>query len=179
MPPAPPESVRYAEALLALAEAAGSSSRIEQELVSLLDLFETNTALRRFLADPAVKTEGKKTALHELLCERVSPVLLHFVLILQAEGVLPQIRAIGEDFFRLFTSKRRKVTGTLLSAVPVPDDKLAVIEREAGRVLGKDVHLRVRVETGIMGGMRIQVGDFILDGTVEHQFSELRRKLLG
>jgi F0F1-type ATP synthase delta subunit len=34
------------------------------------------------------------------------------------------------------------------------------------------------VAPGIVGGVRVQVGDWVLDGTVEYQLTEARRQLI-
>jgi len=174
-----PEIQRYAEALLALAEAGGRPEEIERELVGLLDLLECDEEVRRFLAAPTVRETGKKKALEQLLDGRISAVLVHFLLILQAQGALRQLRPIAEAFFRHFSSRKRKITGILTSAVGISPETVREVERQAGLLLGKEVHLRLQVDSAILGGLRVQVGDFVVDGTVEHDLAEARARLLA
>ncbi len=46
-------------------------------------------------------------------------------------------------------------------------------------MLQKDVVLRVRVNPAILGGVRVRIGDFVMDGTVDRQLEEIRRRLLA
>jgi len=175
----PPDVECYAGALLALAEAAGREAEVERDLVAMLDLLECDEEVRRFLADRSVRKAGKKKALEQLLDGRICHVLVHFLLILQEEKLLREVRPIAESFFAQYSSRRQQVTGTLTSAVQISPEQVEKIEQEAGHLLGKNVHLRVRIDAGILGGLRIQVGDFIVDGTVEHDLAVARRDLLA
>jgi len=56
---------------------------------------------------------------------------------------------------------------------------IAAIEHEAGLLLGKEVHLRIRVDTDILGGLFIQVGDFVLDGTIDRLLEDIQQNLIG
>ena len=176
---APSDTERYAEALLALGEATGHAAQIEQDLVVLLDLLECDEDVRRFLADATVKKAGKEKALEKLLKGRIHYALTHFLLILLEENRLAELRPIAESFFARYSSQRQQATGTLTTAVPLSSEKVADIEQAAGRLLGKDVHLRVQVNPVILGGLRIQVGDFVVDGTVDNHLAEMRARLLA
>lgn len=169
----------YADALVALGTAAGTLPELEYELVSLRDFVQADVRLQRFLADPVVRSEGKQAALRDILTGHVSEMLLHFLMILQAEGCLGKLEAIADEFFRKTSRLRERTTGELLTAVTVPDAKVALIEKEVSRILEKDVHLRQRIMPGIVGGLAVRVDNFVLDGTIDHELGEIRRGLLS
>lgn len=170
---------QYAESLVALSGAVGERKRIERELAGVVELLATNEDIVRFLSDPAVTTEGKARGLEEALSGTIHPALLHFVLILQKQGVLSELNAVARMFFSSTLEAEQSVDGTVVVARPISDDKLAAMEKEAGVLLGKKVRLRVTVDQNMLGGAVVRVGDFILDGSAERQLEDIRRSLLS
>lgn len=172
-----PEDQKYADALVALGEATKAIPAIEQDLAAVLDLFGDNKDLRRFLSDPHIREDGKGIALEQILKDKLHPVLMRFILILQEQGGLASLPDIAREFFDRASRLRKRTTGELVSAVPLSEEKVAVIEEELGRILQKSVHLHVRVSADILGGVKVRVGDWILDGTVDRYFDSVRQIL--
>ncbi len=180
MPPAAvPDIERYADALIALGEASGTMPAIEEDLRALSEFLRTQGDLRQFLASPRIHDAGKERALDQVLERRVHPVLIHYVQMLQGLGHLTHLSAIAECFFGKVAGARQQASGEIVTAVPLSPEKLAAITTEVGRVLGKEVHLQPRITPGIVGGIFVKVGDFIIDGTVETQLDAVRRQLVN
>ena len=167
---------RYADALVAAGAANGSVERIETELEQVLDLLDRND-VGAFIADPLVASEGKAAVLKDTIPHTFEPALTHFVLMLFARGHLSRLGKIAELFYQRASSLRRKAAGTLATAYPLYPEMTARIEAEVGEVLGKEVHLRVREDRSLLGGVRVQVGDFVMDDTVERRLEDMRRQL--
>jgi F-type H+-transporting ATPase subunit delta len=55
-------------------------------------------------------------------------------------------------------------------------DRLAAALR---RLYGHDVHIDVDVDPGVIGGLRVLVGDEVVDGTISTRLDEARRRLAG
>lgn len=170
---------QYAESLVALCGAVNAQKQIEKDLAGVAELLKTNEDLVRFMSDPAVTDEGKARSLEEALSGTVHPALLHFVLILHAQGVLSELDAIGKVFFDKISESEQSVDGTAVVARPISRKKLAAMERETGVLLGKKVRLRMDVDSNMLGGVVVRVGDFILDGSTERQLEDIRRSLLS
>ena len=66
-----------------------------------------------------------------------------------------------------------------MTARPLTPERTALIEKETGRLLGRTVSLRVRVDPKLLGGLYVRVGDFVIDGTVDTQLDALRKKPLA
>lgn len=162
---------------MALAEATHSTPQVERDLGLVLDLLERNAQVRSFLADPRVSAEGKRDALATVLGPGIHPVLLHFVSILVVQNGLSHFRAVARRFSAKTTGLAGGEVGELMCAQPPSPVNLALIEKEMGRILGRAVRLRVRVNSSLLGGVRVQVGDFVLDGTVDRALEDFRRAL--
>lgn len=173
------DNEQYADVLLALGNACGGLRALEDEMAGLAVWYEDQSDLRRFLGNPAIRIEGKRSALEELLGREVSSALLYFLLLLQEQDAMRRLAGIAQAFRRKAGAGRAGAEGEIVSPVPLPEEKVAVIEKEVGRILERDVHLRVRVAPHVVAGLLVQVGDFILDGTLDHELDEVRRSLMA
>jgi len=168
----------YAQALVALSQAVGELPRIERDLDMAAELFRNNEEIRRFVASAYVKQEGKLRAFEDILSGKLHPVLVYFVLILQEHDRLSDFNQIAALFAEKVSKFTEKIDGKLISARPLSKEKIALIEKEVSAIYGNDIRLKVAVDSNMLGGVLIKVGDFILDGTVEHQLESIRRNLL-
>jgi len=168
----------YAEALAAVGRASGRTARVEQGLSDMLALLDKSQETVRFFADTTVRDEGKRDALQSLLGPSVDAVLLYFLFILLEEKVLHKLPAIAQAFFEQCAGKAGEAAGELVSARPLPQEKISTLEREASRALGRKVRLRQRIDPGLLGGAMMRVGDVVFDATVDRQIEDIRRHLL-
>ena len=174
-----PDLDLYADALVALAEASGAPTRVEQQALDLAHLFETHADLRRFVSDPAVADAGKAAALEEALRGRVEPALLHTVRLLFDAGLLPRLSEVVARYLDKSSRRHKRTAGVLETAVPLPDDLLARINEAVSEAVGHEVRLLVEQNAELIGGVRVRVGDMVIDGSIERQMADLRRALLG
>ena len=177
MPPEKHDLTGYADAILALAEASGRAPVIESDLEKTLQLLRSSRELRMFLEDPSVSSHGKNNALEEIMSAGVSPMLIHFLRILQEEGKIRFLGEITEIFHRKTAMRARKKAGIVLSAVKLPHETVKRIEQEIGRITGGDVVLRAAEDPDIIGGIMVKVGDMVIDGTVARSLAEIRKSL--
>jgi F-type H+-transporting ATPase subunit delta len=168
----------YALACVDLAGWTACMDTISNDMVladSVLQLKE----VRAFLANSAVEDEGKTVALQGILAGRVSPQVLFLVLFLFRMSDLGKFSEITSRCLTLVAERQGSLSGELISAVPVLKDKLLEIERAAGIIFGKQLHLTPRIDSALLGGVVIKAGDLVLDATIDHQLAAIRRSLLG
>jgi F-type H+-transporting ATPase subunit delta len=164
---------QYALALLALARANNAVEDVRKDLSHLVGFVRANAAVRQFLDAGDVTTPGKQHALAGLLGGRIHPLLVQFALLLAATG---DIGLLGEIATACTAAgaDQQTTTGEIQSAVPLSADRIRAIEEEIAIRLGHPVHLEPRVMNNILGGIRVKVGDVVIDGTLDTQLEDAR-----
>jgi F-type H+-transporting ATPase subunit delta len=72
---------------------------------------------------------------------------------------------------------QQRVLATVRTAIPLTSDEQERLSAELHRIYSRDVHLNVVVDPALLGGVRVELGDDIMDGTVVARLQDARRKM--
>ena len=72
-----------------------------------------------------------------------------------------------------------ELLATVRSAHELSDDDQTRLSEALGRQYNRDVRLRVVLEPDLVGGLRVEIGDDVIDGTVSGRLDDARRRLAG
>jgi F-type H+-transporting ATPase subunit delta len=65
------------------------------------------------------------------------------------------------------------------AAVPLSDVQKERLGASLARMVGRQVHLNIDVDPAVLGGVRIQIGDEIIEGTIASRMDGARQGLAG
>jgi F-type H+-transporting ATPase subunit delta len=165
--------------VLAAVESAGSdSARLSDELFEFGQVVKDNPALRDALSDPARSREDKATMLRSLLEGRSLPATLA----LAEQALAGSFRTVSVAlavFQQLAADVHQQKVATVRVARPLSDDDRSRLTEALTRTYDRDIHLNVVVDPDVIGGIRVEIGDDVIDGTVSNRLDDARRKLAG
>jgi F-type H+-transporting ATPase subunit delta len=167
------------EASLDAADARGELDSVEDELFRFGRIVGGDADLSRILGDRSAPVEGKKALLRRLLADRVSPVTEQLLTNVLTVGRVPNAEVAVERLSDVASRRRGRSVATVTTAVPLTD---AQEERLAGiltRLYGRPVGLQTTVDPDVLGGLVIQVGDEVIDGSIAQRLETARRRLAG
>jgi F-type H+-transporting ATPase subunit b len=132
----------------------------EKEIAALREAGEADIRAERdrMLAD--LRGEVDERRQHALIDEFFSGVRSGKVVLLEEGGELP---AAPE--------------AEVVSALPLNEAEQSSIIKEVGRKTGAKVKVSFRVDPDVLGGLKIRLGDRIIDGTVAGRMEDLRRAM--
>jgi F-type H+-transporting ATPase subunit delta len=84
-----------------------------------------------------------------------------------------------ESYSKLAAARRGRVVALVTSAVPLSDSQKERLSGALGRLYGRQVHPNIDVDPSVRGGVRVQIGDEIIDGTVSSRLEGARQALEG
>jgi F-type H+-transporting ATPase subunit delta len=170
-------ALRYAQALLEVCVERGEVDGVSESFDGMMAAMTGLPDLRVFLQSPQVRTQEKKELLRNVLGGKVEPVLLDFVELLIDKDRLLHVGDIHEEFQTLVERHRGLQRATVVTAIPLPDDLAEQLVARLERRIERKVILDKKVDPSVIGGVRVTVGDYILDGTVRAGLDELRATL--
>lgn len=169
---------RYAQAVFAIAQAEDTFDRWSADLAWLQALAaEPNVAA--FLASSKMEPARKADILTRGL-EGLHPQLRNLAQLLVRKGRISLVDQIAEEFGELLNQERGVAVARVVTAVPLSDEtRRALIDAVKRGVGASDVQLQESVSREIIGGLVIQVGDRLIDGSVRTRLQHLRRSMEG
>ncbi|MBK7642066.1 MAG: ATP synthase F1 subunit delta [Planctomycetes bacterium] len=166
-----PVTLRYAEALWALAERTGRLERVRGDVARL------GSALPQGALEPGIEREKRRDLVLAALgsADEYVTNLVRMLFERRREEVL---RGLAAAFHRLELASRNTVEGRVESARALGADVLASLAQSIGSVLGKQVVLENRVLPELLGGTRVIVANRMIDYSVAGRLEGLRRAML-
>ena len=169
---------RYAVALLESARERGVIEEVAESYAGILAVVKDRADLAVFIESPQVATQEKKDLLKSVFGEHIEPVLLHFIYLLIDKNRIENFRDIGAEYSRLMETERGIVRARVTTAVELPADLEKQLNAKLNARTGLQVVMEKRVDPAVIGGVKVVLGDFVLDGTVRTNL-DLLRKTLG
>jgi len=168
---------RYAVALLNAAVKVNELERVEAEVSALAEMLNRSPQLVKFLAQPLVPFSEKAQRLKQRLEGQLSPVTLNFLLTVVKHKRIEAFDHIVRVFTELVREYRSEVVAEVVSAVPLTDEEREMTVQRLQEITGKKVLLSEKVDPSIIGGMRIVVGDKLLDLSLKGHLERIRERL--
>jgi F-type H+-transporting ATPase subunit delta len=167
------------EALVAAAQRADRLDAVEDELFRVGRIVAATPQLRAALSDTSVPADHRVALVEGLLSGKVTEETLRLV---RQAVVAPRGRTFDhtlETYADVAAERRSRMVATVLAAVPLTEeqrDRLAALLAEA---YGQKVQLNVEIDPTLIGGVRVEIGEEVIDGSVISKLDEARRRLAG
>jgi len=167
------------EAMALAAEADGSLDDLEDGLFRFSRVVAANPDLRATLADPSLPADGKRELLRRLLEGKATAVTLGLIQQMVAHPRGRSLAAALEMCAGIAARRREQLIAVVRSATELSASQRARLAEALARAYGHPVHLNVVIDPAIVGGISVQIGDELIDGTVASRLAVVRRELAG
>ncbi|MFV0458765.1 MAG: F0F1 ATP synthase subunit delta [Actinomycetales bacterium] len=168
------------EATLAAADQQpGRLEQLEDDLFRFGRVAAADPGLQSALSDRNAPAQRKSSLVARLLHGKVGSQTL--LLIAQA-AAYPRGRTFDsllEEMGRMAATRRNRSVAVVTSAVPLSQAQQDRLGAALDRIYGRPVHLNLDVDPALVGGIRVRIGDDIIDGSIVSKLSDANRRLTG
>lgn len=168
---------RYAKALLEVAKEHNAITTIKEEFGSLVETLRTHKEMQMLLTHPQVELEDKKTLLTGAL-SGASSYLVNFLKLMVDKGREAILTETYAAFVELVNQYEGVVEATITSATLLDQATIDEIVAAFSKQLGKQVRAKNNVDSALLGGIVVRIGDRLYDGSVKGKLNRLSKSLI-
>jgi F-type H+-transporting ATPase subunit delta len=171
------KAAAYATAMVAVAQAEGALSKVEDELFAFAKAAEQNPKLREALTDQALPVDNRQALVRDILGGRAHQVTVNLLSFLIESGRARDLSKIADEFVQLAASSREHAVAEIRSAVPLTDKQRERLQKALSTATGRTVEVKVVVDPTVIGGVIARVDDLVFDGSVSSRLEDAKHQL--
>lgn len=161
-------------AQLAVAEREGNLDETEDELFRFARVVESTPGIRDALSDRGIELVGRRQLVEDLLGGRATGTTL--VLAKRAVGARERTYAHTiEGFVTLAAAQKNRVVATVRVARPLTAEQHTRLQAALSEQAGRQVMVQEILDPNVLGGVRVELGDEVIEGTVSSRLESARR----
>ncbi|MEU2283558.1 F0F1 ATP synthase subunit delta [Streptomyces sp. NPDC013178] len=162
---------------LTAAQQAGTLDDVEDELFRFGRIVSSNTELRAALTNRKATVSAKGELLRSLLGGRADAATERLVTRLVTAPRGRSLETGLESLSKLAADRRDRVVAVVTSAVPLTDGQKQRLGAALAKLYGRQMHLNLDVDPEVLGGIRVQVGDEVINGSLADRIEDAARRM--
>lgn len=151
---------------------------VEDELFRFMQVVDSSEELRAVLTDRDVEADARRSLVVDLLSDKATPQTLRLAGYAVRIGRPRDFVALLADALRRVAEEADRRIAEVRAAVELDDDERRRLSDALGRMTGRQVELRVQVDSSILGGFVATVGDTVVDGSTRRRLEQLQERLV-
>jgi len=170
----------YARSLFELCESRGGREKVEEiadELEQIVELARGDEAFTEFLRSAILGVDERRESLRKIFSGQVSELTLNFLLTLNEKGRLDRVASIVTAFDELIQDRFGRVEVDVYTASPIDEGQLNMLRDRIGGALGREPVLHAYTDESMLGGLRLRIGDQLIDGSLATRLRTMKRQL--
>jgi len=168
---------KYALSLHQIGLKESSLDKIQEGMHLINALHKSSSTFRYFLLTKKITDSDKKTILSEILKDSCSNYVLELVFIMIDNGDIKALSDVIERFFLALDSESGIIPVRIITSNALDDNEMQTIIQNIESKLGKKVSAKNEVDPDIIGGVKLMIGNKVVDGSVSHQLRKIKYAL--
>ncbi|NLI18848.1 MAG: F0F1 ATP synthase subunit delta [Actinomycetales bacterium] len=164
---------------VARAERRGEIERVADELFQVFRLLGHERRLRNELQGRDDSAERRLQLLDDVFGGYLLPTTMEILRRLITSPRHPSLTSAVLRIAELAAERRNRLIAVVTTAVPLSDQQIERLRGILSRQYDRDVHINVAVDPEVVGGVRVHIGDDLVDRTVAKQLENVRRQVAG
>jgi ATP synthase F1 delta subunit len=164
----------YARSLFEVAKEHEVLDRVHDELGEFAEALSEDRTLQVFLFSPYFSSQEKREGVGKIVSD-ADERTVNFLELLAERHRMPALFRIKREFDAMWADENQLLPVTVTSAVELDEGIVDEIGKRIQDQTGRKVELSSNVDPDVLGGLMVQVGNMVLDGTVRNRLERLRK----
>lgn len=167
------------DSAFAAADRRGRLDEVEEQLFRFERTVAGDAGLRDALTDRQRAGADKAALVSRLLEGKAEPETAFLAARAAEHPRGRRYERVLEEYLRVAAAVRQQLTATVTAAAPLTSEQRDRLARALHNIYGREVMTNVVVDPQVVGGVRVQVGDEVIDGTILTRLDQVRRDIAG
>ncbi|ADG97179.1 ATP synthase F1, delta subunit [Segniliparus rotundus DSM 44985] len=166
--------------LLIDAERAGQLEEVEDELFRFGRLLEANAELNGHLSDRVTPVDARTGLLERVISGKTTAVTAKLLRRAVVFHTFDQDHSLDRTvtlLAELAASRRGESVARVVAAVAPTDAQISRLQAVLGKIYGRPISVQIDVDPDVLGGLRVAVGDEVIDGTIAAKLAAAANEL--
>ena len=169
---------RYGRSLTDIVFEEKLESAVTGDLKIYGEIFHSVPDLLDAFHNPAVPRDAKEKLLDEVMARYpVHPITSNFLHILLRNNRIRFFQEIFESYLKLVNERNGILAARVTAAAPLSHEEVSRLGEKLAEITGKLVNIELRTDADLLGGVIVQVGSTVYDGSIRTQLAEMKRRL--
>lgn len=155
------------------------ADQVEEQLFRFERLVAADPQLRAAVTDRTAAADRKTALVTRLLEGKVADETMQLVRQAVTADRGRRFDQVIATYLTISGEEREELTAVVTAAVPLDESQIDRLKAALSRIYTRAIHLNVVVDPDVLGGIRVEIGDEVIDGTTIRKLDEARRKLTG
>ena len=170
---------RYSLALYELAAEANVLSRIEINVLSIMNLIEKSDDFKNLIKDPTVSQNDLCNAIDKIFDYlKIENLLKNFINFLVIKRRFFFVEHILNNFIEICSEKRGEIKTEIKSAKNLSKDEINKIKDELSKHFTSKIKLNYKYDESLIGGLIVQVGSMMIDTSIKNKLQQIENKMM-
>ena len=171
-------SRRYAKALFALSREQQVVEAVHADLSSVVGLLATSREWDLFVETPFGSVAMRAGIMKQLFGASLHPLTMKFLLFIDDKRRMNLLPSIHVEWISLSDEALGILRATAVSAVPLDPEQQRELTTRLSSRYGRTVVLTTSVDAALLGGLKILIGDHVLDFSIQTQLEQLQKNMI-
>ena len=169
---------RYARSLAEVVFEQNLEAAVTEDLKTYSEIFKTVPDLQEAFESPSVPREVKENLLDSLIkVHPTNPITHNFLKVLLQHNRITSFQQIYEGYLDAVNEHNGVVSAKISTALPLDSSELRALGERLSGATGKQVNTEPLTDAELLGGMVVQIGDTIFDGSIKTKLAKMKRRL--
>lgn len=171
---------RYARALFTLAKEKNALEQVDKDMHALYTLIQESAEFNALLHTPILSRKSKEIIIKQSLAGSLfHPLMMQFLAQLARSRRLPMLYDIAEALAAMIREYNNIIEVKAITATTLSDTHKTKIKELMHNATQKHIALETELDTSLLGGIRLEMGNTLIDASLRGKLNRLRLTLKG